>query len=253
VRLKRVALGPLLFVLIGCDASTGLTSQAGARPCEVVHSSARCDAILVAGAADASVDPTTVTAVTLLPEPPPDGMIRGKSFDVRLTLADGTTRDATIFCGGISPAYLPECMQDPTISLSAPGNEGYRDLPENATPVPELDPAAMARAVPLLIPRLEVPIDGPGPKRIRLGEAALANGIIQEASFEIEGDWPAGVVVRNGSVRIDLVPVDGGAPIQNIYEHGWKEGVERVDVLLVFDSALVRPGASLVVLNLRVR
>jgi hypothetical protein len=111
----------------------------------------------------------------------------------------------------------------------------------------------MAAAVPLLVRRLEIPIDAPGAKRIHLGEVAVANGIIQEATFDIEGAWPPGLVLRGGAVRLDLVPVGGGEPIWNIYEHGWVEGTEPIDVFLVFDVGLVRPGAQLVVLDLRVR
>jgi hypothetical protein len=144
-------------------------------------------------------------------------------------------------------------MPEPQLVLSNLIEGGYRDTPEGATPMPDIDPEAMAEAVPLLVQRLEIPIDAPGPKRIRLGEAMLANGIVQEASFSIEGAWPAGLGLRGGSVRLELVAEGETEPIWNIYEHGWIEGTERVDVFLVFDAALVRPGARLVVLDVRVR
>ncbi len=226
-----------------------------ARPCAQAFVVQRCEAILVAAADNLAVDPSIVTSVIILPNSPePDGQIgRAQPTNVRLGLADGTTADTSIACPGISGAFRPECMPEPHLVLSNLMENGYRDTPENATPVPAIEPDAMAAAVSLLIPRVEIPVVAPGPQRIHLGEVALANGIVQEATFEIEGTWPAGLVLRGGSVRLELIAVGETEPIWNIYEHGWVQGTEPVDAFLVFDAGLVRPGARLVVLNVRVR
>jgi hypothetical protein len=248
------ALATVAMLLAGC--ADLFSAPAGvARPCGEAFVVQRCEAILVAAADLLQVDPATVATVTILPDPPTkEGVIGGgRTTNVRLTFADGRSRDTSFGCPGVSAAYRPECMPEPHLVLSDLIEGGYRDTPEGATPMPEIDPEAMAQAVPLLVPRLELPIDAAGPQRIRLGEVALANGIVQEATFGVEGAWPAGLVLRGGSVRMELVGVGETEPIWNIYEHGWVEGTERVEVFLVFDVGLVRPGARLVVLDVRVR
>jgi hypothetical protein len=46
---------------------------------------------------------------------------------------------------------------------------------------------------------------------------------------------------------------DGGTPIMNIYEHGWRPGTERVQAVLMFDVAYFDPGATLGVKDVVVR
>jgi len=145
-------------------------------------------------------------------------------------------------------------MDDPHVplTLASGGSFGYRDTPEGSTPFPGPDAAALAAAEPLLIARQVVRIDRTGPTRVLLGHASLANGIIQNASFGLADPWPDTVILRGG-VTLDVTPVAGGDPIRNIFEHGWHDGVERVAVVLTFDVAIMRPGASIEVVDVDVR
>jgi hypothetical protein len=145
-------------------------------------------------------------------------------------------------------------MSEPSIVLDYPGSgsSGYRDTPEGAAPLPTLDPAAVAASQPLRIAHRTVVIAKTGPARIVLGQARLANGVIQEASIELVDSWPDDVVILGG-VTMDITPAAGGEPIWNIYVHGWQEGTELVEVSISFDAAIVREGATLELVNVVVR
>jgi hypothetical protein len=143
-------------------------------------------------------------------------------------------------------------MPEPQIELQIAARDNYRDIPAGATPVPALDPDAEAAAIPLDLPRIEVPIDQLGEQRLVLGEATLANGIIREVSAALGEPWPESVVLR-GAIRFEIQPKGGGPPIDNIYAHGWREGVETVEVSIVFNAAILRPGAHLTLVGVVVR
>jgi hypothetical protein len=64
--------------------------------------------------------------------------------------------------------------------------------------------------------------------------------------------WPDSVLLRSAIV-LEIRPVGGGEAITNIYEHGWQPGVEEVEVSIVFDAAILRPGAHLTLLDVVVR
>jgi hypothetical protein len=226
-----------------------------ARPCVEAFNADRCEAIALAMADNMGVDPATVTGVVILPPPsiPEGGMDRAHQVNLRLTFADGGYGDTSFSCPGVSGAFLPHCMAEPHLVLRNPIENGYRDYPEHATPVPEIEPAAAAAATELTIPRIEIPIDAPGPQRVKVGQATLPNGILSETRFATEDTWPSTFVLRQGSVTIEVVSVDRGDTLVNLYEHGWVEGLETVDVYIVFDAGIVRPGARLVVVGLTVR
>jgi hypothetical protein len=220
--------------------------------CTVQLHQDRCEAMAVWAAGELGVAPEQVVAIDIAPPTPDPGVINhDHPVPLIVRTADGTRHDITLHCVGIDGAYRVECMADPRITLGIPAAEGYRDFPENASPVPAPDPAAVAAATAFEVDRLEVRIGAPGEQRIVIGRVGLANGIVREMGGTLEDDWPDDVVV--GGARLELQPVDGEPPITNIYEHGWRPGVEQVDVVLVFRAQLVRPGAGLVLLDVVVR
>jgi hypothetical protein len=176
----------------------------------------------------------------------------GTTVMLRVVTADGATHDLTLLCAGVAGAFLPECMPEPRIELQVAARDNYRDTPVGATPVPAIDPTAEAAAVPLDLPRIEIPISEPGAQRVVLGEATLANGVLREVRAAIGEPWPESVVLR-GAIHFEIRPQSGGDPIENIYVHGWREGVEIVEVSITFNAAILRPGAHLTLVGVVVR
>ena len=225
-------------------------------PCAASFSTARCEAIVAWVTGELGIEPSGIDGVDIVPSPPePPGQIGGTvPITLRVHLPDGPARDVAMHCFGTSPAFRSECMDDPHVELvyaTGPGS-GYHDTPVGSTPFPDPDPAAAARAVPLLIDRQTISVVQPGVTRVVLGQALLANGIIQALSFELADDWPDTVVLR-GNITLEVTPAAGGGPIWNIYEHGWHDGVEAVEVAITFNAAILKAGASFEIVNLIVR
>jgi hypothetical protein len=129
---------------------------------------------------------------------------------------------------------------------------GYSDTPEDATPFPALDPAAVASARPLHVASLPLAITSTGAHTIPIGTALLADGYLAEGSFSLADPWPSDVLL-NGGISLVIRPVAGGPPLQNLYEHGWHAGVEAVEATITFDVAWFEPGASLPIVDIVVR
>ena len=254
-RKGAIALAITVSTALALAACSLLSSDpSAARPCASEHSAARCDAMLAWASGSLGVPVDQIVGLELAPrttEPPQ--MDRTHAVGLVVRLADGSSRTATVMCPGVSGGFRPECMPEPHLILHWPGSNGYHDYPEGATPVPAMDPAVAAAATPLAVPRLDIPIAQPGLQRIKVGRATLANGILQESSFQVTETWPANLVLRDGSVSLELVSLDGGRPFFNSYDHGWIPGLERVDVFIVFDPVIVRPGARLIVTDVLVR
>jgi hypothetical protein len=119
-------------------------------------------------------------------------------------------------------------------------------------PCPRFDPAAAAAAVPLEIDALDVVIDHPGAYSIPVGEAVLPNGILSEADFALADDMPSTVLLNPGLMHLELTSLDGGPRFDNIYERGWHDGTERVQVTLTFTVEWMDTDATLKVTNIRV-
>lgn len=238
-------------VLLACSQALDGPFSLGSL-CSAQFSQERCEAMAVWAARELGIPPEQIAAIDIAP-PTPDPGIFDHDDPVILVVRveDGGSHEMTLHCVGVDGAWRAECMAEPSVILGIPGAEGYRDFPENASPVPEPDPAAVAAARPLELARYEVPIEASGPQRIVIGRVGLANGIVREMGGTLEDDWPDNMVLLGA--RLELEPIDGGDPITNIYEHGWRPGVEQVDVVLVFDAALVRPGATLVLVDVVVR
>jgi predicted small secreted protein len=251
------------IVLAGCDAITGAARGApeGPQPCGQRFNAVRCLAMTDTAALRLHTTREDIVAIDVVPDPTPvtrDGVTiiettsGGKPIDLRVTLADGSIRQATMFCVGVNQE--PACVDDPHIdthSISLDG--GYHDTTADATRVPSTAPDAIADAAGLRIDRLDIPIDHSGRHEVRLGEAWLPNGLVTTADFALVDDWPPGVTILEGGASLEIRSRRDGKPIQNIYEHGWRSGIEGVDVVLVFDVFRFDPGATLSIKDVVVR
>lgn len=171
-------------------------------------------------------------------------------IQLRVTLADGSTSMISM-CGGIP--FGPACMDEPKLDTGSFMTGGYRDVPQGSSPVPSAAPDAVIAATGLRIDRFDIPIDHTGPHEIRLGEALLPNGLLSTVYFELVDDWPADVTIIEGGVHLEVRSIEDGQRIWNIYEHGWREGTEPVEAVLVFDVFRFEPGATLSVRDVVVR
>lgn len=233
-------------------------------------STQRCDYIVSWARERAGVAPTDPFDVQLLGDPEcPDGSVdctvpRTKSFvvRVRLTAPDGVSSDQSVFCG-IGGGSTLLCTDAPVIARHGPtmDDSGYRDRPCSgeapdapcASPVPSADPDAAAAAQPLEVALVRIPVDQAGGYSIPLGEAILPNGILTEATFGLRDDSPTDLLVSPDGVTLRLESLDGGPPFENVYEHGWRPGTERVRATLSFMVESFEPGAVLEVTNVLVR
>ena len=88
-----------------------------------------------------------------------------------------------------------------------------------------------------------------------VGRGSVPNGILTEAAFVLADAWPEGLVILDGGVRLEVRSLEpDGRPFDNYYMHGWREGVERVEAVLVFQVDHVeRRGAALRIRDLVVR
>ncbi len=227
----------------------------------------QCTAIVDEMAAQTHVDRTLAQEILLLGDPgcgfedPHVLCTRTMSFVVRVrfVLEDGTTAEASQFCG-VGGMWDIRCGDPPQIRLSSATLGGYHDVPcageppdGCATPVPNIDPATAADARPLRIDALDIPIDRLGAYDVPLGTAVLPNGILTDATFSLVDDRPTDLLLATDGINLALRSLDGGGDFWNIYDHGWRPGVERVEARLVFDVAQFDPGATLQVRGISVR
>lgn len=252
----------LVFVLTGCDALAGMFAddeQPRATPCRHEFNAVRCLAMTDSVAQRLHTTRENVVSLEIMPEPTLvviDGvaMIPNRSgaapIELRVTLADGSS-NMTSMCGGIPSG--PACMDEPKLETDSFMTGGYRDVPQGSSPVPSAAPDAVLAATSLRIDRLDIPINSTGPHEIRLGEALLPNGLLSTVYFELVDDWPADVTIIEGGVHLEIRSIEDGRRIWNIYEHGWREGTERVEAVLVFDVFRFEPGATLSVRDVVVR
>jgi hypothetical protein len=242
------------LALAGCDAIAGIFPgpPKGPEPCGQRFNVVRCLAMTDTAAQQLLTTREDVVAVDVAPDPTPevrDGVTilqtRGGAAPIVLlvTLRDGSTHQVSM-CGGIPSG--PACSDDPHIDLHAMSLEGgYHDVPEGSSPVPSAAPDAVAMGTELRVDRLDIPIDHTGAHEIVLGEAWLPNGLLTAADFALVDDWPPGVTILEGGVSLEVRSMSDGQPIRNIYEHGWREGIEGVEAVLVFDVFRFDPGATL--------
>ncbi len=253
----------MAWLVAGCSifADAPLVSK----PCAEVFSTQRCLAMTDEAASLSGRTREDVVAIAIVPLPTTqDGVLitrSGGGFTVRLTFADGKTTE-TLMCGGIP--YGAACMDVPRLEArtSVAESGGYRDVPcpdrapphSCGTPLPTLEPAAVAAARPLSVVRFPIPIDHVGSYEVSLGQASLPNGVASVASFAFVVDWPVDVSLKDGVAQIGLRSLEpDGKPFQNYYDHGWRPGVERVEAILVFHVLWFEKGAVLAIRGVVVR
>lgn len=250
----------IVLVASGCETLTGaIAARATPRPCGQDFNAVRCLAMTDSAAHRLHTTREDVVSLEIMPDPTPqvvDGVRilqnRGGAapIELRVTLADRSTRQVSM-CGGIPSG--PACMDDPKLDTSSFMTGGYHDVPQGSSPVPSAVPDAVLAATALRVDRLDIPIDHTGPYEVRLGEARLPNGLLSTVYFELVDVWPADVTIIEGGVHLEVRSIEDGRRIWNIYEHGWREGTERVEALLVFDVFRFDPGATLSIRDVVVR
>jgi hypothetical protein len=164
-------------------------------------------------------------------------------------------------CGGIPSG--PACA-DEQPEWEARGDligSGYHDVPcageppaGCATPVPSIDVKLAADAVPIQVPSHVVSIDHAGLYEVTLGSGSLPNGILTQATYQLSDPWASDVTYRESAPRVVIRSLEpDGRPFDNVYEHGWRDGLERVEAVLLFDVKRFDPGATVEVRDVVVR
>jgi hypothetical protein len=237
----------------GCDQLA--TAVGGKAPCVARFSPERCEAMAERVAGDLGVERTAIGGLTILPDRDPDQTYFGaRPIYLEIAMADGSVQAAEINCPGISSSYVPSCMDDPALQATSATTNGYRDTPDDATPLPSIDPGTAAMATEIHVPRLDIPINAVGRMEIQVGVGALPNGILSEAEFGFVDDWPSDLSIVDAMVSLYVRSLEpGGNGFDNYYLHGWRPGVERVEAVLVFDVGRFEPGAVLSVRDVVVR
>jgi hypothetical protein len=269
-RLRRaLTVGALVLALSACDLLGGdvAPAQDGSAPypagcAQYELSDGRCERIVAWAGTQLGLDPAGARTIELLGDPgcgedPPDGQLlcaRSTQFIVRIRflMADGRSVEESLFCG-VGGRFSSLCSEQPELLLLSPTRSGYFDTPEGASPVPTAAPDALADARPLEVPAKDIPIDHVGSFEVRIGEALLPNGLLTEATFEVQDTQPDDFQVADG-VHLEVEPRNpDGPPLLNVYEAGWREGTRPVEAFIRFEVVEFRPGAVLALRNIVIR
>jgi hypothetical protein len=215
-------------------------------------SSRRCQFIVRRVERLQNVNEADVQRVELLGDPgcgQPGQCVRTVSFVVRVRLVTATGAiEQMVFCM-VGDQYNLICGDHPQLQVSTTA-EGFRDIPGDATPLPTLDPAALAKAAPLRLDRLVIPLDHVGSYDVDLGAAVLPNGILSEATIGDATIDPTSILVGDLGIRLTVEPTAGNPPFDNYYVRGWHEGVETVTVHIRFDIPDPPVGGTLTLLGI---
>ncbi len=250
------------------SAGPSLPVQVAAADCDALSFAIdRCLAVVEAAMARAGLTWADIDHASIA-KPAPDSTSLGSYPVAQVTfrLVDGSSRDQEVRCLMLGSGSSLVCTDHPQIQISAPyaPNGGYHDVPCGdtpggepgsacATPLPPIDPAAAAAAVPLEIASRDYPITATGHLEIDVGHATLPNGILADARFSLADPFTRAFTVDQG-VSLEVRSIDPSRPpFLNVYEHGWYPGTEEVEVFLVLDVTAVTPGAQLEVRDLVVR
>jgi len=272
---RAVAIGLALATLTGCgflgsaDPQGPVSYPAGCGAFDL--SPRRCQFIVGSLAREADVDLGLVHSIELLGDPgcqenierlpgePAVLCMRTVSFVVRVrfTLVDGTVRERDQLCG-VGGQYSFRCSERPEIEVNVPTAD-YFDVPCSgdgvsgcATPLPEPDPETLLAASPVVVPRLDIPIDHLGRHAVALGGGTLANGLLRTSTLTLEDPMPTDVLLGS-AVRLEVTPVDPrDPPFSNYYEHGWVDGVQAFSAALTFDVAWFEPGAVISITDIEI-
>ena len=220
------------------------------------------DAVVARALEEADLDAAAIVDITMgRPDGPLMELGGWQVAVVHATAADGTEHRQEVWCTGVGSHERPWCNEDPPLQLRMGANHDTpacadgsigTDAPRPCVTPIALDPAAVAAARPLRIPRLDIRL-AVGSHDIELGRALLPNGYLDTAEFALADPAPDGVVMRDG-VRLVVEPADPARPpMANVYERGTVPGVEEVIVRLRFDVVAAPAGAVLEVRDVLVR
>jgi hypothetical protein len=202
-------------------------------------------------------DPVTAARIDILP-PTADGQAHlggGMISRVRFHLPDGEEWTDEILCIGIGGGDDDACNSDPTIMIGAPRVDYdvpcTGDAPDTcATYPPTPRPAVVAKAKPLHVPVLDVPLDHLGSYRIDVGEVGLPDGAFTDSSASVVDERPTTFWIRNAQLIVEPLG-QARPPIGSIFRDPF-DGVERARVRLEFDVTELTPGAVLEVRDITV-
>jgi hypothetical protein len=259
VILRALVVGLSVAAIAVVGLSTLIARPNQPEPCDWLFSDAHCLAIKDKVAVDLGLTRADIAAIDVIPEPVVVTRSGGSPLNVRVRLRDGSTTDLSLGCGGLAMASF--CQEEPRLRVRDVIGSGYNDTPCTgeppdgcATPVPSVAPAAAGSATALRIARVDIPIDHVGDYEVRLGEARLPNGLLSVGSFDFVDPWPPDVTILQGGARLVVGSLEpDGRPFVNVYEHGWREGTERVAAFLLFHVDRFDPGATLSIRDVDVR
>jgi hypothetical protein len=256
---------PLVTLVVAACSMLEAIERAprGPRDCGQVFDQARCLAMADVATAEIGKTRADVAVMTVIPDPTSEGggmrLGGGTPVHLAVTLNDGSQHD-TRMCGLLS--FAPACTDDAHL-LAYSIRNAYTDVPCGAepapndgcaTPLPTVQPKALASASPVAVDAVAIPIDHTGEYEFPLGDGSLPNGILTDASFEFAEAWPDDVALRDGTAWLQIRSLEpDGKPFENYYLHGWRPGVERVRAVLTFDVLWFAPGATLEIRNVVVR
>lgn len=217
----------------------------------------QCKAIVERARGDVGLYPFAPTSIDILP-PPNDGQASlggGMISRVRFHLADGMERTVEVWCVGVGDPDGACSSSDPTITIGAGHVDG--DVPctgeahetcASFPPTPR--PEVVAKARPLRVPVLDIPLDHVGSYRIEVGEVGLPDGAFTGSSASVADERPTSFWIEGAQLVIE--PVDPARPpIGSILREPF-DGVERARVFLDFDVTEFTPGAVLQVRDIEV-
>ena len=256
---RPALLASVVCVLAACSA-LGLGPTGGRYPdaCESLDFPApQCDAIIAVAQANASIAPETVTSMDILPPSSQGGGLVGRRMvaEVRFHRSGQPDQTEEIWCSGASTTRISAiaCYADASIGI---GGHIDHDVPcateaieTCATLPPSPRPAARARAQPLHVAVLDIPLDHLGSYEVEVGEAGLPDGTLSTMSAALGDPNPESFWIGEG-VGIEVRPVDPARPeIGSVYRDPF-DGVEPVKVFLVFDVTELKSPSVLQVRDL---
>ncbi len=258
MRPKSILLVVAAFALAGCGIA-GLSGPSGGPypdACESLGFPARqCEAIVAVAQANASIAPETVISIDILP-PSSQGSrtVGGQTIArVRFHRSDQPDQTLEVRCVGVTRDSAIAC--DPNAQIGIYGGLDH-DVPCTGEPPdgcatlpPSPRPQIQAIARPLRVGSLEIPVDHLGPYEVEVGEAGLPDGALSSSSAMLAEPEPETFWIANG-IRIDVRPVDPARPpVGSVYRESF-DGVEQVQVFLVFDVTELKSDSVLHVRDL---
>lgn len=264
---RRVVSLIAAVLLVGaCDAVALFAPTGGPYPaaCDSLgFSDRRCAAIVERAKAESMIDRATVETIDILP-PSREGAISlgGQQIArVRFNVTSQPARVVDFWCTGVGSQGDLACADDPQVTISGGVDHDIPcsgEAPDSgeapvgcATPPPTPRPAIMARAEPLHVAALDIPLDHVGTYEVTVGTAGLPDGVLSHRSATLADSRPTAFWIRDG-IRLEVRPtLPGRPPVGSIYRDPF-DGVEPVTVVLVFDVTETTPGAVLQVRDIAV-